>query len=41
MVTMVKMKIRKTWTLLELIAHIGIIVTIISMATGLWESNMP
>ena len=35
MVTMVKTKIRKTWTLLEVIAHIGIIVTIISMAAGL------
>lgn len=37
----VEMKIMKTWTLLEVIAHIAVIFTIISMATGMWESNMP
>lgn len=34
MMTILKAKIKKTWTLLEVIAHIGIIVTIVSMATG-------
>jgi len=34
-------KLIKAWTLLEVIAHIAVIFTIISMATGLWESNMP
>lgn len=41
MMAFVKTKIKRGLTFLEVIAHIAILFTIISMATGLWGNNMP